>query len=298
MEWLFVVAGVVLVLTGGYDVFHTLLNPSGRGTISKLVFAASWKATRRAGRWGIAVGPASVVATIALWAALQVVGWALIYLPSMPEGFAFSHDLEAQGFVPFWEALYFSGATLTTLGFGDTVPAEQWLRVLTPVESLAGFALLSASATWFLQLHGALARRRALALRLSQLDEARFAEALTVTPQPSAAVIIESLAAEVAAARVDFMQSAETYYFRELDARASLSTALPTAGNVAEKALQSPDPDVRQSGRVLQSALSDLADSLHDSFLRRRNTRPQSGPEVFALYAADHRRGARFDVEG
>lgn len=297
MDWLFVVLGAALVLFGGYDVFHTLLNPSGRGTISRFIFATLWRATRRAGRWGVAVGPASVLVTIAVWSALQIVGWALVYLPHVPEGFAFSHDLDAEGFVPFWEALYFSGATLTTLGFGDTVPAEQWLRVVTPVESLAGFALLSASATWFLQLHGALARRRSLALRLSQLDESRFAGGLTVTPQPAAAVIIESIAAQVAVVRVDFVQSAETYYFRELDARASLSTALPTAWRLAETALQSPDADVRHAARVLESALNDLADSLRDSFLRGRAGDTGTGAEVFARYAADHRRGEHLDLD-
>ncbi len=290
MDWLFVAVGTALVIIGGYDVFHTLLNPSGRGTISRLVFAAGWRSSRRARRLGVAVGPASVVATIATWAALQVVGWALIYLPSFPEGFAYTNDLDPTELVPLVEAVYFSGATLTTLGFGDAVPADAWLRVLAPVEALTGFALLSASATWFLQLHGALARRRTLALRLSQLEESGFAASLTITPHPSAAVVIESLAAQIAGARVDFVQSAETYYFRELDQRASLSTALQTAWTLAVSAEQSPDASVQQAGKVLDSALRDLADNLHESFLARRRSTAGSIPDVLELYSDDHRR--------
>lgn len=289
-DWLFVVAGAALVIIGGYDVFHTLLNLSGRGTISRLVFAVGWTLSRRARRLGVAVGPISVLATIVIWAALQVVGWALIYLPSIPEGFAYTNDLDPTAFAPFGEAVYFSGATLTTLGFGDAVPAEPWLRVVAPIEALTGFALLSASATWFLQLHGALARRRSLALRLSQLEEAGFSRSLTITPHPSAALIIESVAAQIAETRVDFVQSAETYYFRELDQRASLSAASQTAWSLAQAAGESPDASVRQSGQVLDSALRDLADYLHESFLGRRRSTAGSIPEVLASYSDDHRR--------
>ena len=291
MDWLVSALGIALVLAGAYDVFHTLLNPSGRGTISRLIFALSWRATRRARRLGLAVGPASVVVVIAIWAATQVVGLALIYTPHIPEGFAYSHDIDPADFVAFWEAVYFSGATLTTLGFGDTVPIEPWLRVLAPVEALAGFALLSASATWFLQLHGALARRRSLALRVSQLEEAGFAESLTQTPRPAAAVIIESIAEQIAVARVDYVQSTETYYFRDLDERASLSSALHAAWRIAEAALASPDAEVRHSGAVLDAALRDLAQYLYGAFLGGRRTEPPAAPEVFERYTADHRRG-------
>ena len=291
MDWLVSALGIALVLASAYDVFHTLLNPSGRGPISRLIFALAWRATRRARRLGLAVGPASVVAVIAIWAATQVVGWALIYTPHIPEGFAYSHDIDPADFVAFWEAVYFSGATLTTLGFGDTVPIEPWLRVLAPVEALAGFALLSASATWFLQLHGALARRRSLALRVSQLEEAGFAESHTQTPRPAAAVIIESIAEQIAVARVDYVQSTETYYFRDLDERASLSSALHAAWRIAEAALASPDAEVRHSGAVLDAALRDLAQYLHGAFLGGRRTEPPAAPEVFERYTADHRRG-------
>ena len=293
MDWLFWVLGALLVVLGAYDVFHTLLNPSGRGTLSRAVFTAAWAATRRARHAGAAIGPVSVVITIARWAAIQVLGWALIYLPSIPSGFAYTFALDHNvvGIGAFAEAVYFSGATLTTLGFGDTVPTAAWLRVVAPVESLMGFALLSASATWFLQLHGALARRRSLALRLSQLEESGFAQSLTITPNPSAAVIIESVAGQIATVRVDFIQSAESYYFRETDSRTSLSSALRTAWQFAESALTSPDAAVQQSGLVLSSALRDLAGALHESFLTRHSAIAGNVPEIFASYAVDH--GAR-----
>lgn len=119
-----VVVGVLVIAVSWYDVFHTLLNPSGRGTLSRLVFASSWRVARRLRRAGGLVGPASVVVIIALWAGLQIVGWALVYLPSLPAGFIYAPGIDAENLWPFIEALYFSAATLTTLGFGDLVPNE------------------------------------------------------------------------------------------------------------------------------------------------------------------------------
>ena len=102
-----IAAGVLIIAASWYDVFHTLLNPSGRGTMSRLVFASSWRVARRLGRAGGTVGPASVVIVIASWAGLQIVGWALIYLPSIPAGFVYVPGIDPENLLPIFEALLF-----------------------------------------------------------------------------------------------------------------------------------------------------------------------------------------------
>jgi len=292
--------GVLIVAVSWYDVFHTLLNPSGRGTLSRLVFASSWRVARRLGRAGSIVGPLSVVIVIASWAGLQVVGWAFIYLPSLPAGFVYGPGIDAEALVPFMEALYFSATTLTTLGFGDLIPNEQWLRLIVPVEALTGFALLSSAAAWFIQIHSALARQRALALRLTQLRESGFVELLTGSAPPSTAIIVESLAAQLASTRIDIMQTAETYYFRELDRRFSLASGLAAATAIADAATASTQPAVRAAGVTMQTALHDLAQHLDTAFLRGElgaDTPPDTSPgtvapgatQVFDRIALDHR---------
>lgn len=263
-----ITVGVLIVAVSWYDVFHTLLNPSGRGTLSRLVFASSWRVARRLGRAGSIVGPLSVVIVIASWAGLQVVGWAFIYLPSFPAGFVYAPGIDTEILVPFVEALYFSATTLTTLGFGDLVPNEPWLRMIVPIESLTGFALLSSAAAWFIQIHGALARQRSLALRLTQLRESGFADLLTGSAPSSTAIIVESLAAQLASTRIDIMQTAETYYFRELDRRFSLASGLVAATGIADAATASTQPAVRAAGATMQTALHDLAQHLDAAFLR------------------------------
>ena len=64
-------------------------------------------------------------------------------------------------------------------------------------------------------------------------------------------------------------------YFRDLDERASLSSALHAAWRIAEAALASPDAEVRHSGAVLDAALRDLA-------LKQRRNRSKSADCCFS----------------
>ncbi|MFJ1709247.1 hypothetical protein [Kitasatospora sp. NPDC088346] len=74
-----------------------------------------------------------------------------------------------------------------------------------------GFALLSATVSWIIGIYPALARRRALALRLCHLRRSR---PTTGQARPTAgANLLDSLSREVAVVSVDFMQYAESYYF-------------------------------------------------------------------------------------
>jgi hypothetical protein len=64
------------------------------------------------------------------------------------------------------DALYLSTVAMSTLGFGDIVPVDGWLRLVVPVQALVGFLLLTAAVSWVLQVYPAPARRRVLAVRL------------------------------------------------------------------------------------------------------------------------------------
>lgn len=61
--------------------------------------------------------------------------WGLVYLwsGSLP-------DLET--------ALYFSGVTYTTIGYGDLVLATPW-RILAPIEGMTGILMAGLSASFF-----------------------------------------------------------------------------------------------------------------------------------------------------
>ncbi|WP_251454671.1 potassium channel family protein [Microbacterium sp. Marseille-Q6648] len=129
------VIGTALILIALNDVFQTLLRPSATGRLTHVVFRLAWALARRRRRSLFSSGALTVLMTIAMWLALVTVGWALVYLPHVPEGFSYS-GVDPERYVPFVEALTFSMVALTTLGLGDVIPAEPWIRALSPLEAL------------------------------------------------------------------------------------------------------------------------------------------------------------------
>lgn len=270
--------GVLLIVAVARDVFHTLWHPGGQGTLSGLVMSAVWRLGRRdvRGRLGAIAGPLGLGVVVALWGAAALVGWALVYLPRMPEGFAFDPGLSPQARSDVLDSLYLSLVTLGTLGYGDIVPADPWLRVLAPIQALSGFGLLTAAVSWALQVYPALTRRRALALRVSTLWHT---QRNGVVP----AYVLGSLAEALATVHVDMTQYSETYYFRDRDPRTALPLALRRLDAMAAVAQESGDDEVRRAGTTLSTGLDALADVLDSQYLRTGGSRG----DVLAAYAVE-----------
>lgn len=170
--WVVGGAGMAVVLVVLRDVFHTLLHPSGHGQLSRALTRFAWFLARRSGTAGMRLaGPLAMMAVIGAWAVLTILGWAMIYLPHLPSSFSYGPGLDPARRSVVADALYLSLVVGATLGFGDIVPVSGWLRLVTPLEALMGFALFTASVTWILQIYPALATRRALAIRLRLLAE-------------------------------------------------------------------------------------------------------------------------------
>jgi hypothetical protein len=289
-DWLITGVGVVVVLVALRDIFHTLWHPSGRSGFSRQVMAAVWRAgrPRRGGRRvSVLAGPLSMVVVVLAWVAFIVLGWTLVYWPHLDDGFFLSEGLRQTSRGGFPDALYLSMVTVATLGFGDIVPTDEWLRIAVPVQALLGFALLTAAVTWVLQIYPALTRRRALAIRLSLLRRADAVRVLAGEDVPMAANLLEDIAGELVQARVDLTQYAETYYFRDGDASASLAATIGTAIDLARAAERSPRADLRFAGTLLDLALGDFARLVDEQFLRVGGS-PQA---VLSAYAADHGHG-------
>ncbi|MET9885561.1 potassium channel family protein [Streptomyces sp. NPDC006430] len=289
MSWLINAVGSVLVLFVLRDVFHTLWHPTRHGGLSRMIMSCFWQlsgsltARRRAS--GLA-GPLAMVAVVGVWALTVVVGWALIYWPHMPEAFTYTAELRPADHAGFIDALYVSLVHVSTLGLGDIAPTEGWLRVLAPMEALVGFVLLTATVSWTLGIYPALARRRAMALRLSHLS--RTHPTTEQIDTDAGAAVLDGLADGISVISVDFMQYAESYYFYDGDDRTSLARHLTYADNLADQAAGARHPDVRLSAAVLRAALEDLAVILDQRFLHTRGT-PR---RVFEAFAHDHGRHA------
>ncbi len=154
-----------------WDIVLTLLHPMARGPISYMANRATWRAARWAslhvlgGRGLSHAGPLAVVTNVLAWVIGMWMGYALVYLPSVE---AFSYDPTT----PFaqkgaMEALYVSGAALTTVGFGDVVATGELLRLFTVAEAATGFGVLSAAIAFVLALHPLVTQLRSTGLQLA-----------------------------------------------------------------------------------------------------------------------------------
>lgn len=281
--WMITTAGVLIVVAVLVDIFHTLANPGMQGWLSRGVHRATWLLSRRSA-WS---GPLSMLGVIGIWGVLASLGWALVYWPHMRDGFTFPENSTAVHDPTFVDALYLSLVTISTLGFGDVFPSTDWLRIVTPLEALFGFALLTVAVSWVLQVYPALSRRRQLALRLSALKRAGALDVLPDLDSGSAVILLDGLAAEIVRARVDMSDYAESYYFRENNTDAALPAMLSFAVDLGRLAAASPRPEVRLCGDLLLISLDDFADMLAARFLRTH----EESPDLMASYAADHRHG-------
>lgn len=278
------IAGIVVILLGLRDMFHSLLHPKGEGALSGGVLSGLWKASRLTGhRFGSATGPAGMVSVILMWVLLQAVGWALVYLPHLPEGFSYS-GVDPANHPNLPEALYVSLTTLSTVGFGDVVAISPWIRVAAPVQALTGFALLTAGLTWFTQVYPPLSRRRTLALALQGMKDAGYAEALHEMGA-GAVRVLDDLSGQIEQAVIDFTQHPESYYFVEKDAELSLARQLPYAMALRDNAHRSQAPGLQAGATRLAAALDRLGAVLAEDFVTGDDTEA-----VFAAYADDHRR--------
>lgn len=170
-----VIAGLVLVVIGLLDVFLTVLNYDGFSFLTSRVYRMSWGATRAVARrlpgrpaqmlLSLAA-PAMLPGTVAIWVGLEIVGFALIYQPAMEAGwFSIKADIEPT----FGQALYLSGVTLATLGYGDIVPGPNFAQALSVFEALIGFAILTLTVSYVLATFRVLEQVRALADTLGHI---------------------------------------------------------------------------------------------------------------------------------
>jgi hypothetical protein len=284
--WTISAAGILLVLVALWDIFHTLWHPSGFGRIADWVFQLVWRATKHVlpRRTRQLAGPIAVLGTVMSWTALVVVGWMLIYLPRMPQGFYFGTALEPEQSSDPIAALYLSLVTVATLGFGDIIPADPALRLLTPFEALLGFVLLTAAISWILQVYPALGRRRSVAKQLSILRSSNATEVVAGGDPCVASSMLESVTVGVIQVETDLLQYAESYYFLEEDEELSLAATLPHALRLADAGRGSSSREVHLAADMLTAAVNSLALRLDRAYLKTGS----AADEVLSTYAADH----------
>jgi hypothetical protein len=165
MRWGALVAGVVILVWVLLDVFRTLVMPRaarGRFRLSRILFQPIWrpwrwvglrcKTTQRRERVLAPAAPFFFFVLLVVWGFLALLGYALILWSP-----AFVHGM-GQGSGSFANAMYSSGTSLFTLGFGGGV-ATGWTRVIAVLEAATGLALFAVVIAYLPVLYQAFSRR-------------------------------------------------------------------------------------------------------------------------------------------
>ena len=171
--FIYTTAGFVLLALIIFDIYATVLHSSARyGPVGESLNRAVWRLTRaaafrlsRANRHRLLnmVGPLLLPLLIAVYIVLLITAFALVYYPHVPSGFTFGVERTEPGWA---DAVYFSGVTLTTVGYGDVMPRTTPLRFLALFEAASGLIVISLAITYILTVYAALERKRAVAVSI------------------------------------------------------------------------------------------------------------------------------------
>lgn len=156
------------------DVMATVLHPEVESPLSARFQRTTWWVLNRVQRlvgerngvyvvltWAL---PIMVTGLIGTWLLLLASGFAVIYFPWLANPAFFSSDTPVAP--SFLNALYYSGVTLGTLGYGDILPVHGPFRLLAVLEAVAGATTISFAVAYVLAVYPALARTRTLATAL------------------------------------------------------------------------------------------------------------------------------------
>jgi hypothetical protein len=167
-------AGIVCLFAVLFDAFQTIILPrraSGRYRLTRIFYLLTWSpwvfitkrlhdARKRESAFSY-YGPMSLIFLLVVWAAVMVVGFALIYYAL---GSPFIDSAQGPGFP---SDLYVSGTTIFTLGLGDVTPRNPWARELVILEAGTGLGFLAVVMGYFPVLYSAFSRRE---VSISLLD--------------------------------------------------------------------------------------------------------------------------------
>jgi hypothetical protein len=165
-------AGVALVASALGDLFQSVVVPRSVGArfrFSPLMSRFGWRwwrerclripdAERREDTLAM-FAPTLLVSQLAYWVLSEIVGYGLIFW-ALRAGLRPAPGIGG--------AVYFSGASLLTIGYGDIVPVEWYTRAIVLVAAGGGLFTFAIVTTFLFQTYAAFQRREAFVVTISE----------------------------------------------------------------------------------------------------------------------------------
>ena len=176
--------GFAIVSAIMFDFLSTTVSLRSGGFVAKHVGSAvrglssALPMTRRSFSGPIALAAVALTWVVGLW-----IGWAFVFADAL-DGFAGPEG----SVLTMWDALGFSGSTLSTLGLGVLTPKFAWIHVLTVVSAVSGMIVLTLSVTYVLNVSQIATSSRAIARWLDDL----YAMAKELDPSDAARLLLQS----------------------------------------------------------------------------------------------------------
>jgi len=152
MHGLAAAAGIAMIVAVLWEAFETIVLPrrvTRHFRFTRFFYRATWKpwsmlvgrvqSLKRRESFLSYFGPLSLLGLLVAWAALLVIGFALVHWGARSSLYVSNPGLTSG----FWADLYLSGTTFFTLGLGDVVPRSPLARFVTVAESGMGFGFLA-----------------------------------------------------------------------------------------------------------------------------------------------------------
>jgi hypothetical protein len=158
-----IIFGVLLIVGILWEAFETVILPrrvARRFRLTRLVYQSTWipwkaiarrfKKPKSRETFLSFYGPLSLLIIFAIWAAVIIVGFGLLY---------YSDSTQDSTHPTFETCLYLSGTTMFTLGLGDVIPHTWPERFLAVVESGLGLGFLALILSYLPVIYQAFSRR-------------------------------------------------------------------------------------------------------------------------------------------
>ena len=298
MSWFYIVTGALIVIVGLVDVFLTVLNYDGFGFLSSRLYRITWTLTRLVTRFmperlraiSRTLGaPLMVPATLMLWMALQILGFALIYYANITS-FSFTGGANPN----FANAIYLSGVAITTLGFGDITPSGTVYGVLVFTQAAIGFSIITLVISYVLNIYQVLLQWNTLSADLyhqarNSTDPRNFLEVHFPDGEPwGLAGTLGNLHQNLVAYYEGLRRYPIVYYFYSRSIQRSIPYVFHMGGGSAAAlkwGLPKDNPATKEPElSVLIIGISDLTLQIEDYFLPKRERENEPEPVEYRSF--------------